>query len=150
MVLSACARRRGGFTLLEILIVILIVAIIAMIVIPRLISANRRAKEAQLLGDLKHLRDAVERFEANTGAWPPALTDIIAANGAAISADLDGGGGFVDRSAYDGPYMVSAAGAPLPRDPFTTLADWDYNNVTGALHSHSALTGMNGAAYNVW
>jgi len=142
-------RRRHGFTLLEVLIVITVIAILAMITIPRLMGAVRRAKEAQLRGNLKQLRDAIERFEANMAAWPPALSDVLASDGSAISADFDGRGGSVDRMAYDGPYL-NTGNSQLPEDPFTDAADWVYDNASGAVHSNSSLTAIDGSDYNTW
>jgi prepilin-type N-terminal cleavage/methylation domain-containing protein len=142
-------HRRGGFTLIEMLIVILIIAILAMLVMPRMLAARRHAKEVQLAGNLKQLRDSIERFEATTGAWPPALMDIIAASGAAVSADMDGAGGGVDRTAYDGPYLI-AIGSGLPADPFTELSDWDYDNASGDIHSSSTLRALDGSNYDTW
>jgi general secretion pathway protein G len=140
---------RRGFTLIEMLIVIVVIAILAMIVIPRLMGATRKAKEASLRAGLKQIRDGIEQFEANTAAWPPAVTDIMAANGGAISSDNDGRGISVDRSAYTGPYLVTGDGN-LPLDPFTEVADWNYNNSTGEVHSASTLSGQNGSAYSTW
>jgi prepilin-type N-terminal cleavage/methylation domain-containing protein len=142
-------RRRCGFTLIEVLIVITVIAILAMLVIPRAMGARRKANETQLRGNLKQIRDGIERFEATTAAWPPALTDVMAANGADISADFDGRGGSVDRNAYDGPYLLVPGGS-LPRDPFTGAADWNYDNATGDVHSSSTLTSLSGSAYSTW
>ena len=142
-------HRRRGFTLLEVLIVITVIAILSMLVIPRAMAARRTAKEAQLRGNLKQIRDAIERFEGTTAAWPPSLDDVMAANGAAISSDTDGQGGGVDRMAYDGPYIVTGDGT-LPRDPFTGASDWNYNNATGEVHSSSSLTAVNGTPFNTW
>jgi type II secretory pathway pseudopilin PulG len=136
--------------MIEMLIVILVISIIAMLVVPRLLGARRRAKEAQLLADLKQLRDSIERFEATTGAWPPDIHDVTAANPSAISADFDGRGGYVDRSAYDGPYLVVNGDPWLPLDPFTQQDDWNYDNTTGAVHSKSDLNALNGTPYNTW
>lgn len=99
--------------------------------------------------DLKQLRDAIERFEANTAAWPPALTDLMAADGSAISADADGRGMSVDRAGYDGPYLRTGDGN-LPKDPLTRAADWAYNTTTGEVHSSSTLTALDGSAYSTW
>jgi prepilin-type N-terminal cleavage/methylation domain-containing protein len=142
-------RRRCGFTLIEVLIVIVVIAILSMLVIPRAMAARRHAKEAQLRGNLKQLRDGIERFEATTAAWPPGLADLMAANGGSISSDYDGRGGWVDRTAFDGPYLVTGNGQ-LPNDPFTGTPDWTYDNTTGDVHSASALTSMTGAAYSSW
>ncbi len=142
-------RRRRGFTLIEVLIVVTIIAILSILVIPRASAARRRAKEAQLRGNLKQLRDGIERFEATTAAWPPSLSDLMAPNAGAISADFDGRGGWVDRSAYDGPYLLTGNGQ-LPKDPFTGATDWSYDNTTGAIHSSSTLVALSGDAYNTW
>jgi len=140
---------KRGFTLIEMLIVITVIAILAVIVVPRLMSATRRSREASLTADLKQLRDAIERFEANTAAWPPSLTDLMAADGSAVSADADGRGLSVDRSAYDGPYLRTGDGS-LPADPFTGGANWNYNSSTGEVHSSSTLTALGGSAYSTW
>ena len=141
--------RKCGFTLIEMLIVITIISVLAVIVIPRVAAAGRRGKEASLGADLKQLRDAIERFEANTAAWPPSLADLMAANGNAISSDTDGRGMDVDRRGYDGPYLRTGNGT-IPADPFTAAADWNYNNSTGEIHSRSTLTALNGTAYSTW
>lgn len=142
-------HRRRGFTLIEVLIVITVIAILSMLVIPRALGARRHAKEAQLRGNLKQLRDAVERFEGTTAAWPPSLADVMAGDESAISGDFDGRGGYVDRKAYDGPYLQTGDGE-LPRDPFTGSADWAYDNASGALHSSSTLAALDGSPYNEW
>jgi prepilin-type N-terminal cleavage/methylation domain-containing protein len=149
-VATLCTRqRRLGFTLVEVLIVITIIAILAMLVIPRAMAARRTANEAQLRGNLKQLRDAIERFEATTAAWPPSIEDVMAADADAISGNMDGRGGWVDRSMYDGPYILTGDGT-LPKDPFTTEASWNYDNTTGAIHSSSDLNALDGSAYNTW
>ena len=142
-------RRRCAFTLVEVLIVITVIAILSMIVIPRAMSARRHAKEAQLRGNLKEMRDAIELFEATTAAWPPSLSDVMAADGSAISGNFDGRGGWVDRSAYDGPYLCTGDGN-LPRDPFTETVNWNYSNATGDIHSSSTLSAIDGTPYNTW
>ncbi|HUT74660.1 MAG TPA: prepilin-type N-terminal cleavage/methylation domain-containing protein [Armatimonadota bacterium] len=141
--------RQRGFTLIEMLIVITIIAILALIVIPRLTAAGRRGKEASLRADLKQLRDAIERFEANTAAWPPSLADLMAADGSAVSADVDGRGMSVDRAGYEGPYLRTGSGS-LPADPFTGAADWTYNSSTGEVHSSSTLTALDASTYSIW
>ena len=142
-------RRRLGFTLVEVLIVVTVIAIMAMLVIPRIMAAQRRAKETQLRGNLKQLRDAIELFEATSAAWPPSLADIMAADGDAISGNFDGRGGWVDRNAYAGPYIRTGDGT-LPKDPFTMAANWNYDNATGDVHSGGDLSSMDGSDYNTW
>jgi len=143
------SRRHAGFTLIEMLIVIVVIAILAVIVIPRLMGAGRRAKEASLRANLKQLRDAIERFEGACAAWPPTLADVMAPDGASISADSDGRGISVDRMGYTGPYIVTGSGT-LPIDPMTGAADWNYSSATGQVNSSSTLTATDGSPYATW
>ena len=140
-------RRSKGFTLIEMLIVIVVIAILALIVIPRLLGAGRKAKEASLRGDLHQLRNAVQQFEADTGDYPAALADLMAAKGAC--PDTGGNGVALDKTAYEGPYLHTADDA-LPKDPFTDAVDWTYDGTTGQVHSSSTLTAIDGSAYNIW
>ena len=143
-------RDQRGFTLIETMIVVIMIAILALIVIPRLLGANRRSRESALLGDLHQLRSAIQQFQADTGACPPALSDLMVASGAAISADADGAGMSVDRGGYKGPYLRTGDGN-LPADPFTRAVDWNYDNVTGDIHSACAMTTVDGSSsYDTW
>ena len=140
-------RKHKGFTLIEMLIVIVVIAILALIVIPRLLGAGRKAKEATLRGDLHQLRNAVQQFEADCGDYPLALGDLQTK-----PADGTNGGGGVslDVNGWQGPYLRTPDGG-LPVDPFTTAADWDYSTpATGEVHSASTLTAINGEAYSSW
>ena len=76
MSLSKFAARRRGFTLIELLIVIVVIAILALIVIPRLLSAGRKARESTLRANVRILRTAVEQFNSDCGVFPTNLTDI--------------------------------------------------------------------------
>jgi type II secretory pathway pseudopilin PulG len=131
------------------LLVVAVICILAAIVIPRLLSVGYRAKESRLRGDLAKLRAAIEHFQGDCGAFPPRLADIVASSRDAISANQDGNGLTVDRSAYRGPYLVTSD-RRLPRDPFTLAADWDYDNAAGAVHSSSTLEALDGTAYSSW
>ena len=142
-------RMRRGFTLIEMLIVIVVIAILAVIVIQRFTGVGRRGREASLRTDLHEMRTAIEHFEADAGAYPPDLTDLMAADGASISADADGSGRSVDRAGYQGPYLRTGDSA-LPADPMTKAADWTYDNAAGDVHSSSTLTGLDGTDYTTW
>lgn len=142
-------KTEKGFTLIEMLIVIVVIAILAIIVVPRLMGAGRKAKEASLRANLKQLRDSIELFEANTAGWPPSLADVMAPNAASVSSDTDGRGMWLDRDGYTGPYLLTGDGN-LPKDPITGAADWTYDNSTGRVHSASTLVGMDGTAYSTW
>ena len=139
-------RKHKGFTLIEMLIVIVVIAILALIVIPRLLGAGRKAKEATLRGDLHQLRNAIQQFEADCGDYPAALADLQTQP----AAGSNGGTGIaLDVNGWQGPYLRTPDGG-LPKDPFTTAADWTYTASSGDVHSASSLTAINGEAYSSW
>ena len=136
-----------GFTLIEMLIVIVVIAILALIVIPRLLGAGRKAKEATLKGDLHQLRNSIQQFEADMGDYPADLDQLVATS----APTGQGGGGLdLDSAGYQGPYMRTPDGN-LPKDPFTAASDtWDYTAATGEVHSGSTLTALDSTAYSSW
>ena len=144
--MSALANRRSrGFTLIEMLIVIVVIAILALIVIPRLLGAGRKAREASLRGDLHQLRNSIQQFEADMGDYPALVTDLMAS-----AAPATGGNSIdLDPNGWQGPYLVTADGL-LPDDPFTGAADWTYVGTPGAVHSASTVAGIDGTAYSTW
>ncbi|NIM04138.1 MAG: prepilin-type N-terminal cleavage/methylation domain-containing protein [Armatimonadetes bacterium] len=140
--------RKGnrGFTLIEMLIVIVVIAILALIVIPRLLGAGRKAKEATLKGDLHQLRNAIQQFEADMGDYPAALNQLVATT---APSGTGGTGIDLDSQGYQGPYLRTPDGG-LPKDPFTAAADWTYTATTGDVHSASTLTALDGTSYSAW
>jgi len=54
--------RRGGFTLIEVLIVVVILGILAAIVVPELSSASRQAREGVMKDDLRFMREQITRY----------------------------------------------------------------------------------------
>jgi type II secretion system protein G len=142
-------RGRCGFTLVELLVLMVVIGIIGCIIIPQILGATRRANETALRGDLRTLRVAIERFQADCGAFPPQLNDILVWNGEHVSGPMDGHGRSVDRAAYRGPYLRTGD-MLLPLDPFTDLRDWRYDSSTGEVHSNCDAIGRNGIPYSQW
>ncbi|HVR83252.1 MAG TPA: type II secretion system protein, partial [Planctomycetota bacterium] len=61
--------KKGGFTLIELMIVIAIIAIIAAIAIPGLLSSQRASNERNASTSLKTLTSAEADFRANDRDW---------------------------------------------------------------------------------
>lgn len=140
-------RRRAGFTLIEVLIVIVVVAILAAIVIPRIWPTRREAKESQLRGNLHELRTSITLFQAHCGDWPGQLEDLVATTGAGL---IGASGDPIPEDCFQGPYFTASPDGQVPLDPMTYARDWSYQPTTGAVHSSSDGTAKDGTAYSTW
>lgn len=119
----------GGFTLIELMIVIAIIGILLSVAAPSYRSATVTANEAVLKKDLFTLRDVIDQYYSDHGKYPASL-----------------------RSLADDGYIRS-----VPKDPFTLSTDsWVEIQAEGEeggiddLHSGSDLVGLDGTAYNIW
>jgi prepilin-type N-terminal cleavage/methylation domain-containing protein len=61
---------RGGFTLVELVLVVAILSILARLALPSLQEATLRARAAAALGDVEVVRTAAANYHARTNAWP--------------------------------------------------------------------------------
>ena len=63
-------KRRGGFTLVEIMIVVAIIALLAAIAVPGFLRARKRSQASRILNDLRMIDAAVDQYalETNRGA----------------------------------------------------------------------------------
>ncbi len=70
-------RRKGAFTLVEILAVVVILGILAVIVVPRVLVSSAQTKTNACLQNKAAINTAVEKWYFDKGTWPlDALTDI--------------------------------------------------------------------------
>lgn len=70
--------RQRGFTLLELIVVMTIVALLASIAAPRYFDSVDRARDRVLMQNLNLLRDAIDKYYTDTGAYPASLADLAA------------------------------------------------------------------------
>src|SRR4029077_853554 len=59
-------KRRGGFTLVEIMIVVAIIALLAAIAVPGFLRARKRAQASRILNDLRLIDSAVDQYAIET------------------------------------------------------------------------------------
>src|SRR3712207_2699173 len=77
--LNKLNKRRGGFTLVEIMIVVAIIALLAAIAVPGFLRARKRSQASKVLNDLRLIDSAVDQYAiennkkagdtVNTAAW---------------------------------------------------------------------------------
>lgn len=67
---APATRRRRGFTLIELMVVILILAILAALIIPKVIGRTDDAKRAQASTNITELEKALEQFRVDTDRYP--------------------------------------------------------------------------------
>ena len=59
-------KRRGGFTLVEIMIVVAIIALLAAIAVPGFLRARKRSQATRILNDLRLIDAAVDQYAIET------------------------------------------------------------------------------------
>jgi general secretion pathway protein G len=72
---SRCAR---AFTLIELLVVMAIVAVLLTIAGPRYFDHLDRARETTLRQSLAVMRDAIDKYRADTGSHPRDIDELVA------------------------------------------------------------------------
>ncbi len=129
-------RNEGGFTLLEMMVVITIILILLSLATGRYQQSVVRAKEAALKQDLAVMRKAIDQYTLDKLGAPQSLDDLVSA-------------GYLRE---------------VPLDPITGKKDWivDYETdvlfspeqtSTGISNVHSAsdkVSPFEGTAYNSW
>jgi len=64
--LNTLTKRRGGFTLVEIMIVVAIIALLAAIAVPGFLRARKRSQATKILNDLRLIDSAVDQYAIET------------------------------------------------------------------------------------
>lgn len=98
----------GGFTLLEMLVVLVIIAMLAGLVGPRLFSKVDQSKVQTAQAQIKMLRGAVETLRLDLGRLPTAEEGLALLAKAPVDAAL--------APRWRGPYLDDA----VPADPWGT------------------------------
>jgi general secretion pathway protein G len=127
--------RAGGFTLLELMVVMALISVLAAIAMASYRNAVTLAQEAVLKEDLFRMRDAIDQYYADKNEYPGSLQDLV-------------GNGYLRA---------------IPQDPMTRSADtWqevfaepDMNNPSAAMGVYDVKSGsdrisQSGTPYADW
>ena len=133
---------KGGFTLIEILVVVVLLGILAVVVVPYISGAGVETRTTALATDLRRVRSQIELYKFHHNDQPPAATgenpaDFLRRMTTQTDANGDPGVDFA-------PYLQS-----LPVNPFNDLATvridgaaagasadgWRFDTITGAFQA---------------
>ena len=109
--------RRGGFSLIELLLAVSIVGILASIAIPNYRNATFRARAISVVADLDVLSLSTVQYNADQNAWPSdAVSGVVPPE---LSGFLPDGFSF-QGNGYELDYENIALPFGLPGDPSAT------------------------------
>ena len=128
-------RRQGGFTLVELMVVMLIISVLAAIAIPAYIASLRNAREAVLKEDLHVMRQAIDSYTMDKEKGPQSLDDLVQA-------------GYLKEIPTDPMTHSSSTWVTATSDVLESVdqSDPGINDV----HSGSDEQGTNGQPYSSW
>lgn len=68
--------KQGGFTIVELLVVIVVIAILVALTLPNLFGLQKRARDDARKNDLKNLQQALETYYNDNNRYPAALSAL--------------------------------------------------------------------------
>ena len=90
------AEVRGGFTLMEVLVVVAIIVILAGAAVPLFMNRLEESKRKMAWVNAKTIASAAEQYKINIGDYPTALTELV--------QPPNGGTPYVEPSALVDPW----------------------------------------------
>ena len=69
-------KNRGGFTLVEIMIVVAIIALLAAIAVPGFLRARKRSQASRIINDLRLIDSAVDQYAIETNKSTGASVNV--------------------------------------------------------------------------
>jgi general secretion pathway protein G len=123
------ARWRGGFTLLEVMVVVVILGILAALVVPKIIGRPEEARRIAAKQDIASLMQALKLYHLDNQRYPTTEQGLQALVTRPTSAPLATNwkaGGYIERLPKDpwgNPYQYISPGLHGEIDVFSFGAD---------------------------
>jgi general secretion pathway protein G len=119
-------RRAGGFTLIELMIVLFILGLLAALVAPRLMSRLGKAKQKTAQAQIQLLATALDLFHLDAGRYPTTEEGLKALREKPENLPA-WGGPYLDKSVpkdpWGRPYVYKSPGEHGPYDLYSLGAD---------------------------
>jgi general secretion pathway protein G len=140
--------RKGGFTLVEILIVVIILGILAAIVIPQFTSASQDARKNSLTSQLQTLRSQLELYKLQHLDQMPSTLIASPFDWTQLTAKTDSAGSTGTTTAHVfGPYLQADPSNPLNNQTAVLVGSTEYTGgaaVSGAANKGFVINSANG------
>ena len=130
------SEQDGGFTLLELMIVMAIIAVLASIAIPSYIGVVKHAREAVLKEDLHVMRGAIDAYTSDKQKAPQGLEDLVQA-------------GYLKEIPKDPFTQRTDTWVPAQADSYTSIDETQQGGI-GDVHSGSQQVSTENTTYNTW
>ena len=122
-------REQGGFTLLEVMVVVVIIGILAALVVPKIISRPDEARGIAAKQDIASLMQALKLYRLDNQRYPTTEQGLQALSARPTTAPVPPNwkaGGYVERLPRDpwgNPYQYLSPGVRGEIDVFSFGAD---------------------------
>jgi general secretion pathway protein G len=124
------SRRGGGFTLIELVVVLAIIALLLTLATPRYFHSIDKSKETILRANLAGTRDALDKYYGDNGKYPDSLAALVEKK-------------YLRALPYDPITESNTTWVIVPPEAADKGSVYD-------LHSGAEGNGSDGTPYNTW
>lgn len=102
-------NNQGGFTLIEIMVVVFIIGLLAALVVPKVVGNTDKARVAKAKADIRAIEEAAGLYKLDYGRYPASLEALTQAG----RANPEGYLARVPVDPWGNEYAYSAAGGQI-------------------------------------